>query len=194
MSLNTFLSCPDDCTTPPVLPAIPTNQDCTVYDQPYSQVCDLWLIPSGVSDILDYTDPLVPIVATDTVDNTNADNTKAKNLIGEGSVGTPELIVSEYPKRKTRVTGRTYTLTFRLKNMASTINDLLDKLQCGDTKFTFYYANVGGFIFGGPGGISPASIDVQRPLDGGRDDKMYADVIITWDADGDPKRYSNPYA
>lgn len=199
MSLNNFLTCPADCDSPPTLPAIPADQSCTAYDQKYSQICGVYIIPEDATDILDYTVPTAPVVATSTVDNTNTDNTKAKYVVGEGGVPAPEVIVGEYPKRKTRVTDRIYTLTMRVKNTAATLNSFFDILQCGDTNFTFYFENIGGFIFGGysggaPGGIIPDSIDIQRPLDGGRDDKMYTDIVITWTADGDPKRYPNPYA
>ena len=190
--MNTFLTCPADCDDALDFGAIDVNQDCTAYQQKYSQVCDLIIQPDAANAPLDWTGaPTVSAVAGE-VDNTNTDGTKSKWLVGEGGVPVPEKITDEYPKRKSKTSFRTYTLVFNVKNLSDDQYAFLQQVQCGNTDFKIWYANVGGHIFGGTTGIDIASIDADLPLDESRDGKEVGTITITWDADGDPTRGDAP--
>lgn len=192
----TAIACPDDCADVNTLPAIAADQDCTGYTQTLSQVCDLYILPSATADLFDNWDA-EPIVNTTPasgvgVDNTNTDNTKAKWLVGIGGVAEPEETIDEYPKLQRKVTERLYTLTFRVFNLVAAQYNFLRQLQCGDTSFTFYYGDLGGWIYGVEGGLSPTSVDVDFPHGGGNTDKNVAILTITFRANGDPDRFVNP--
>lgn len=192
--MNTFLTCPADCDTSLTLGAIDVAQDCTNYTQKYSQICDLIIQPDGATAPLDWTGaPTVTAVATQ-VDNADTLGGKSKWLVGEGGIAAPEKTVDEYPKRKTKVNFRTYTLTFVVKNLSDDQYDFLRQLQCGVTDYKIWYANVGGHIFGGSTGIDPDSVDVDFIYSEGREDKEQATILISWEADGDPQRGNAPAA
>lgn len=193
MADNTSLiTCPADCATDNVWPAIPAEQDCPAYTQSLSQVCDLIIIPNdaGAVDVFDdwAGDNPTQVYTNDSVDNTTADNTTAKQLVGIGGVAEPEELIIPYPKLQQVVVERTYTLTHRIVNLSNAQYDFLTKLQCGALNFTFYYADLGGYVYGVDGGLEPFSVDVDMPHGGGNDDRAFADIIITWKAAGDPDR------
>lgn len=194
MALQNFLTCPADCDTDLELGAIPEEQDCTSYPQLDSQVSDLIIIPDGASDPLDWATPSAPTVTVGGIDNTVVDNSASKRIVGEGEVPEPQEEVMEYPKNKSKVTKRTYTLNHTIKQMDDDTYELLRQLQCGWTGFTFYYANLAGYGFGPEGGIVPTSIKVVMPLSGGRGEKQFGRITITWEADGDPARWTSPWA
>src|SRR5690606_36610825 len=100
--------------------------------------------------------------------------------------------IDEYPKLQRKVTERLYTLTFRVFNLVAAQYNFLRQLQCGDTSFTFYYGDLGGWIYGVEGGLSPTSVDVDFPHGGGNTDKNVAILTITFRANGDPDRFVNP--
>lgn len=192
----TAITCPDDCTDVNLLPAIVVEQDCTGYEQALSQVCDLYILPSLTGDIFTDWNNVGGIsnAAQDDgvgIDNANTDNTKAKWLVGIGGVAEPTETITEYPKLQRKVTERLYTLTFRVLNLVQTQYDFLRQLQCGDTDFKFYYADLAGYVYGIEGGLAPLSVDVDFPHGGGNTDKNLADLIITWRATGDPDRNVN---
>lgn len=192
--MNTFLACPADCDTALTLGAIDTNQDCTSYAQKYAQISDLIIKPDAANAPLNWTGaPTVAAVAGE-IDNTNTDGTKSKWLVGEGGIVAPDKVVDEYPKRKTKVNFRTYTLTFNVKNLGDDQYDFLRQLQCGSTDFKIWYANVGGHIFGGANGIDILSIDCDFIYSEDRNAKEIATVTITWESDGDPARGNTPAA
>lgn len=192
--MNTFLTCPADCDTALDLGAIDVNQDCTAYQQKYSQVCDLIIQPDAANAPLNWAGaPTVAAVAGE-VDNTNTDGTKSKWLVGEGGVAVPEKITDEYPKRKSKTSFRTYTLIFNVKNLSDEQYAFLQQIQCGNTDFKIWYANVGGHIYGGATGIDITYIDADLPLGEGRDDKEIGTITVQWDADGDPTRGNAPAA
>lgn len=192
--MNTFLTCPADCDTPLVLGAIDTAQDCTSYTQKYSQVSDLIIKPDAASAPFDWTGaPTVSAVAG-AISNTDVTGAKSKWLVGEGGVGVPEKTVDEYPKRKTRVNFRTYSLVFVIKNLSDEQYDFLRQLQCGNTDYRIWYSNVGGHIFGGTTGIDVSGVDVDFPLESDRNAKESATLTITWEADGDAERGNAPAA
>lgn len=192
--MNSFLTCPADCDSTLTLGAIDVNQDCTSYQQKYSQICDLIIMPDGATEPLDWTGAPTVTAVTGEVDNADTVGGKSKHLVGEGGIAAPEKVVDEYPKRKTKTSFRTYTLTFVVKNLGDDQYDFLRQLQCGDTQFVIWYANVGGHIFGGANGVDIDSIDVDFVYSEGRDDKEQATIIITWEADGDPERGNAPAA
>lgn len=192
--MNTFLTCPADCDTALTLGAIDVNQDCTNYTQSYSQVCDLIITPDGANAPLDWTSaPTVTAVANE-VDNADVAGGVSKHLVGEGGIPPPEKIIDEYPKRKSKTNTRVYTLTFTVKNLSADQYDFLRQLQCGSDAFTVWYGDVGGYVYGGSTGIDILSIDVDFPKGEGRDDKNFATIIVTWEADGDAQRGNAPAA
>jgi len=195
MPINDFLTCPTDCTTAVTLPAISAVQDCSSYDQDFSQVWGFIYRPMDNSAPDPYTDwATTPTATVGAIDNTEALNAKCKQLVGIGGVDVPELTVNTYPKKTERVVNREYTLRFRVLQLDAANYEFLRKLQCGSTDFTFYYENMGDWVFGKVGGIEPKSIDVEFPLGSGDDDKQYAEIIVKWDADADPERRVDPLA
>lgn len=194
MALQNFLTCPADCDTDLNLPGIPDEQDCTSYPQFDAQVCDLIIVPAPASDPLVWTDPTAPTILGGGINNTATDNSAAKRIVGEGEVPEPETEIAEYPKNKTKVVKRMYTINQTIKQMDDDTYELLRALQCGWTGFTFYYGNLAGNGFGPVGGISPTSISVVMPLSGGRGEKQFGRISITWEADGDPPRWASPWA
>ena len=189
-----LISCPADCATDNVWPAIAAEQECASYNQSLAQVSDLIIIPTGADDVFEdwEGDIPAPTYANDTIDNTTADNSTAKILTGEGGVAEPEELLLNYPKLQQVVAERTYTLTHRIKNLSNAQYDFLLKLQCGALNFTFYYCDLGGYTYGVAGGLVPYSVDVEFPRGGGDDDRAFADIIITWKAAGDPDRGTTP--
>jgi len=190
---NIFLDCPVDCDTDLLLVAIPEEQDCTSYDQQYSQVSDLVIQPTGA------TTPFAswsttPTLVSGAIDNTVTDNSKCKWLVGEGGIATPTKEVSDYPKRKQKTTNRRYRLEHTIRNLTDAQYDFCRQLQCGWTGFTFWHADLGDYIYGSATGIVPALVDCDFPKGAGRDDKSFATIIIEWDADGDPERRVSPLA
>jgi hypothetical protein len=192
MAKNIFLAgCPADCDDVNLLPAIPDEQDCTSYALLYSQLCDLYIVPTGA------TNPLAswsttPTAVSGAIDNAVTDNSKTKWLVGEGAIGDPAETEEEYPKRKRKVTDRTYEMQFTVKNLVATQYEFLRQLQCGATDFTFFYGDLNDFIYGKVAGIAPEYVTVRFPRGGGRDDKAVAIVVLRWSADGDPERRINP--
>jgi len=189
-----LISCPADCATDNVWPAIPAEQDCPAYTQSLSQVSDLIIIPDGAADVFDdwAGDNPTQVYTNDTIDNTTADNSTAHILTGIGGVAEPEELILPYPKLQEVVVERTYTLTHRIVNLSNTMYDFLLKMQCGDLNFTFYYCDLGGYVYGIDGGLVPYSVDVDMPHGSGGDDRAFADIIITWKAAGDPDRGTTP--
>jgi len=194
MAINNFVTCPNDCATDLNLGALDTLQDCTTYEQKYSQIYSIVLMPDGETAPLNWSAaPTVTLVSGE-IDNTTTDGTKSKWLVGEGGIDAPEKILDEYPGRKTRTSFRTYTLTFNVKNLIDKQYSFLRQLQCGNTNFKLWYDTVGGHIFGGANGIDISGIDCDFIYGGGRDDKELATITITWEADGDPVRGVSPFA
>lgn len=191
-----LITCPADCATDNVWPAIPAEQDCPSYTQSLSQVSDLIIIPNdaGAVDVFDDWSGDMPtqVYVNDSIDNTTADNTTAHILTGIGGVAEPDELVLDYPKLQQAVVERTYTLTHRIVNLSNTMYDFLLKMQCGALNFTFYYCDLGGYVYGIEGGLVPYSVDVDMPRTGGDDDRAFADIIITWKAKGDPDRGTTP--
>ena len=190
-----LISCPADCATDNVWPAIPTEQDCPSYEQSLSQVSDLIIIPTDGTAVDVFTDWAgeipTPTYVNDSIDNTTADNSTAHILTGIGGVAEPEELILDYPKLQQQVVERTYTLTHRIFNLSNAQYDYLTKLQCGALNFTFYYCDLGGYVYGVDGGLVPYSVDVDFPHGGGNTDKNVGILTITFRANGDPDRRAN---
>jgi hypothetical protein len=193
MAFNSLITCPADCDDDLLLPAIPENQDCTSYDQTLSQLSDLFIIPDGAADIW-ATWSTTPTYVADSVDNTVADNSAAHWLVGRGELPAPEKTTVEYPKLKSKTTKRIYTITYTVLNLSATQYEWLRKMQCGWTGFTFYYADLGDWVYGKAGGLSPSFVDVDFPKGGGNGDVNQAIITLRFEANGDPDRRVNPFA
>ena len=193
----TAITCPDDCSDVNLLPAIVAEQDCTGYEQTLSQVCDLYILPSATDDIFADWATTPTNVTPDTgvgIDNTNTDNTKSKWLVGIGELPASEKTTTEYPLAKSKTTDRLYTLTFRILNLSAAQYTFLRQLQCGTLGFTFWYGDLGSWLYGLSGGIVPDFVTVTFPKGEGNTDKNVGIIRLSWKADGDPERRVNPLA
>lgn len=199
-TINSFTTCPADCDDNNLLPAIPAVQDCTSYEQVKSQVHTLYLRPSAGGTYA--ADPFTnfattPTVTANAVDNTNADNTKSKFLVGEGGIAEPAETVLDYPMNKEKTEQLEYELVFNVKYLNDAQYAFLQQLQCGAVDIKFYYASGMGttqYVYGIQGGIVPKKVTVTFPKGGGKDDRDLAIIKIKWLATGDPDRRVNPYA
>lgn len=192
LTINTFLSgCGADCDDVVLLPAIPEEQDCTVYGQLKGEISDLYIIPTGAPAIM-ASWSTTPTAVANAVDNTVTDNSKSKWLVGIGDRPAPEKTRVQYPKEKSKITERLYTLNFVVKQLDAATYDFLRQLQCGSTGFTFYYADLNDYIYGDSDGITPDSVDVDFVHASGTGNYITATIILTWKADGDPQRRVNP--
>lgn len=185
--------CPEDCDTQAQFPAIPAAQDCAAYPQTLSQIGHLYIKPTGA------TNPWTswsgtPTATANAIDNTEALNAKTKWLVGIGEIPAPEKTVTEYPLIKSKTTDRLYTLTFRVLNLSDAQYDFLRQLQCGSLGFTFWYGDLGNWLYGLSGGIVPDFVTVRFPKGEGNTDKNVGIIVLSWRADGDPERRVNPLA
>lgn len=187
--INYFTACPEDCDEVVLMPAIPVNQDCTSYKRYRSQLGDLIIRWTGA------TDPFAafattPTYVADSIDNTNADNTKSKRLAVVGSVGVPSSTDIPYPKFLNKKDDKTFEGRFDVYQLDDGTYSMLQLLDCGATNFTFYYTDE-HWVYGIQGGIKPTSVSVEYPQASG-DGLAVATIIITWKADTIPDRRINP--
>lgn len=199
MAVNNFGSCPEDCNTELLLPALDADQNCTTIAALESQLTDVWFKPAAAADspftgwgtgVISATDP----TATPTsIDNTVTDNSKVKWLVVEGELPAADKTVQELPKFKDKVSKRTYTATLTVKNLSDAQYAFGVALQCGDTDFTFWYATL-NHVYGTEAGIVPKSVDVDFPKGGGREDIETMIITLVWEANTDPERRANPYS
>lgn len=185
MAINTFLSCPDNCDDDLLLPGIPQDQDCTNWLPKDSQVGDLFIFPKTAPKPSDWTDPAT---WAGTLNNLDTSNAAGKWLVGEGGVEAIQLTILDLPRKKERVTGRTYLLSFEVDHLNPNMYEFLRAFQCGWTAFTIFYRTIGGRLFGAAGGIIPIAVDVDFPLDDGREEYETAVLGITFEADASPDR------
>ncbi len=194
MPINTTLTtCPADCDDILLLAAIPAVQDCAAYPQTLSQVGHLYIMPTGA------TNPWTswsgtPTLTANSIDNTEALNAKTKWLVGIGEIAAPEKTVVPYPLKKAKTTDRLFTLNFRILNMSAAQYEFLRQIQCGSLGFTFWYADLGDWLYGLTGGLEPEFVNVQFPKPGGNTDKNSATIILSWRANADAERRVNPHA
>lgn len=193
MAINNFLSGCGDCDTNLVLGKLPVKQRCTAYAQRYSQVRGLLIKPKQAATPLDFTDAKNPTIVSGEIDNTDETGGKSKLLYGEGSIGEPDFATDDYPDRQQRDAFGTWTLEHIVKSLDDDTYAFLQKLQCGDASaFNIYYDTVGDYLYGNGSGIVLTSLRVTMPKGGGRDDKEFATIRVTWEADGDPPRANSP--
>lgn len=185
-----------DCATDQDLVAIPADQDC-IQPPNLSQICDLFITPindPAADEPFTWTDG-VPSVNAGGIDNTDAANTKSKQITGKGGIAVPE--ISEYlgPKRIRVVKERTYRLEFEVSVKEASMRELVRQLQSGWTEFKFWYATLGGQLFGPEAAIRPSYVDGQLPLDSADDGNELGTIIIEFiSTAGDPIRNVNPLA
>jgi hypothetical protein len=164
------------------LSAIPVNQLKGV-DPGLSQVTDLIIRPFGVDKPTDWT---TYSTVEAIVDNTVTDNSAAKWLHGIGELPNPTESLRSMGKSGRAIWARTYTLSFNPSLLCGNTMDLLDELQTGWNRFSFWFRCWGGAAYGGSDGIIPALVNVRRPLGRGVDSFRSAEIRLTWTANGDP--------
>lgn len=197
MAINVFGTiCPTDCNTTLDLPILDVDQNCTSYELYESQLTDIWIKPFAAvgTPFTGWSDTFSAITANVTsIDNTSADNSKSKWLVGKGGVPVPDKTTQELAKFKDRISKRTYTVTFTIDNVSDAHYEFATALQCGDASFTFWYGTT-HFIYGNAEGIEPKSVDADLPKADGRDGVEQIVITMTFEAKGDPQRRNNPYA
>lgn len=199
-TVNSFTTCPANCTDNNLYPAIPAIQNCASYTQDHSQIHTLYIMPQvgGVKSADPYTNfATTPTATLSAVDNTNTLNTKAKFLVGEGGISESSEVVLDYPMLTERVVERDYELVFNIKNLVQAQYDFLLQVQCGNIDLTFYYASgmyANQWVYGQQGGIVPRRVTVAFPKGAGKDDRDIAIIKLAWKATGDPDRRINPIA
>lgn len=181
--MNTFLTCPTDC-GPILFPAIDIEQDCTSFDITESEVCGILFVQDG-NYPADWTSQADWEAL---INNPGSNAPDGKYLVGRGGVPAPEKVTVELPKNIDKVVSRKYTLTFNVTNMSDANYEFLRAVQCGDTSISVWFETIGGYLFGGPTGISPYSFDADLPLDEGRDAYERGIITLVWEADGDAAR------
>lgn len=190
-TINVFTTCPD-CDDELLLPAIAEDQDSACYDQELSEVSDLYIRPSGAPDIV-ASFATTPTYVADSIDNTVTDNSKSKHLVGIGTIAEPTTTELQYPKQVTKDSEGLYTLEFIVPHLSEGGYELLLKMQCGWTDFTFYYADLAKFLYGKQGGIVPVKVKVVFPKGSGTA-RNQGILRISWKAYTDPVRKVNPIA
>lgn len=195
---QTLTGCPADCDDVLLYPAIPAIQDCPDYPQGRAQICYLYLLPTTMgSDIFaswGTTSAATPTYVSSSIDNTVANNTKAKQLTGIGSLAVPEVTTEEYPLRKTRNTDKRFTLELAYYQLDATSYEFLRQVKCGQLNFTFYFGDLAGHVYGIAGGLVPDLVRVKFPKGNGNTDKNSAIIRISFKATGKPQRRANPLA
>lgn len=193
MAINSMLTgCPANCDDDNLLPAIPTEQDCASYPQTLSQIGHLYIMPTGA------TNPWANWSTTPTdnagINNNEALNAASKWLVGIGEIPASEKTTTEYPLLKSKTTDRLYTLTFRVPNLSDSQYAFLRKIQCGTLGFTFWYGDLGNWLYGLANGIVPDFVTVTFPKGNANTDKNVGIIKLSWRANGDPERRVNPLA
>lgn len=178
--MNTFLTCPNDCAGTVDFPAIAADQDCTSFTIEDSEICGVLIVQDGNAPE-DWTS----VSSWETVIN-NSGTTAAdgKYLVGRGGIPVADKTTVELFKNKDRTTKRSYSLSLSVLNMSDLHYEFLRAAQCGDTSIRFWLETVGGYIFGGPNGISPSLVDADMPLSDARDEYERGVLLLNWDADG----------
>lgn len=195
---ETLTGCPADCDDVLLYPAIPASQDCPNYEQLRSQISRLYLLPNTMSgDIFaswGSTSAATPTYVANSIDNTNALNAKAKELVGIGEIAVPDKSTLNYPLLKTRTTEKRYPLQFTVYQLDDSTYEFLRQVQCGNLNFKFYYADLNGYVYGIADGLVPDLIDVTFPKGNADTDRNTAVIKLFWKATGDPQRRANPLA
>lgn len=193
---QTLTGCPADCDDVLLFPAIPADLSCANYEQGRSQISWLYLLPNTMSgDIFaswGSSSAATPSYVSNSIDNTNALNAKAKSLGGRGEIAVPEKNIIEYPFLKTKPSDKRYTLLFTHYQLDDATYEFLRQVQCGALNFKFYYGDLAGYVYGIADGLVPDFVSVRFPKGNGNTDKNTAIIDLKWKATGDPQRRVNP--
>lgn len=193
------LTWPANCDTDLDLVAIAEDQECFV-TPPLSQISDLYITPDNSDGAITVTEPFtwsvgVPSANAVGIDNTDTASTASKQITVKGGVAAPEKIEVSGPKRQTNVIERRYTLDLEVEVTDDSMREMLRQLQSGWTSFKFWYATLGGNLFGPEAGIRPSKVDAELPLDAADDGREIGRILIEFiSVKGDPVRNANPYA
>lgn len=194
--LNKFYACPENCGEEITLTPIAADPTCIDYDQLLAEIQDfvLWMDDDGsgnpVANPIDWANASLVAGA---IDNTATDNSKARWYRVIGELPDPEQTERVYPGGFIKVTKNANTLTMEIYDMSDEMYNHLLALQCGTIKYSFYFADIAGSMYGGPDGIRPKKSTITFPKGKG-DAVRFAKWVVTYDSTGDPLRIDNPLA
>lgn len=201
MAFNDFLSIPTDCDTAWNYPALPADPNC-VLPPGLSQINYVFFSPCTADDPFVNDGSDVVTLVSNEIDNTNADNTKTRQILGEGGIGEHEVTEVPGPNGSVLIPigGRKYELQHKVLVSDRDTREFLRKIQGGQLNFRFWYQDRAGWLYGPVletgqstyGGIFPTFVNVQMPKGEGADDYNYATLILRFDADADPINYVSP--
>ena len=187
------VACPEDCDVSEL--GLAENADCIdALELKESEVCDLFISledPNNPGEAL-----FKPTDINDAGDWASAiDNDLAaaiKHFSGIGDVPEPEVTEAEVFKRQTKITNMNYTLNFDVQHRTQVNYEFARRAQCG-LKVRFWFATIGGELFGGDDGIG-GNLTAVMPLE--RGEGSYANILfrLNWNAKCDPPRILNPMA
>lgn len=187
---------PTDCDTEVTFPAIAADQDCFLAP-PLSQISDIYLTfitDPAAAEPFTWTSG-VPAANAGGIDNTDATNAFSKQLTVVGGLAEPELLEVTGPKRQTAIVEWTYTLTAQMEILDNANREFLRYFQANYLNWKFWFATVGGNLFGPEAGIRPSRVSVTFPLDSAEDGREVANLEIQYKSTkGDVVRNANPYA
>lgn len=193
MGLGVFdIVCTNDCDEV-LLPALPEDPFC-VPAPVLSEVNSIILTRVGGTNPIDWTVSPAEAVA-DTIDNTNDDNTKSRQLVVSGEIPDHEPAIYVGPNFQESVVRRTETASLSIPVSDDNYN-FLRNLQCSKvpSQWYFQYTTYGGKIFGGENGIPINGLDVFFPKTRGLDGYEIARLTIKFEYVVAPQRSDNPLA
>jgi hypothetical protein len=193
MATNNIFSitCPTTCPTPVPFTSAIEEVDVNCQIAPLkSEVYTLLLqdatLGAGVADWTDLADWGTAI------DNADTGGTKVRQLLGVGNVAAPERTVVEMAGHRDKNVVSLYTLVFKVTSLTPQLRDFLRKFQCDTNDPKFWYATVGGIMYGKDvTGIQSSNITVDFVLESGRDAYEYANITLQWQAQTDPDFTAN---
>lgn len=173
------------------LGAIPADQDNFAAPR-YSQVCDVFIQPIG-ADAPFIWDGYTASTNNGGVDNTNGNNQKSIWLTCQGGLTLEGEITKSAPKQTTLIGLRTYALNVEVEVTDESQRNLLRQLMSGWNAFYFWYATLGGMLFGGPQGIKSNFVNATLPQGEGDEDFEVGNLILRFETkQGAPPRTPNP--
>lgn len=174
--MNAFLQLPTYAVLPELmLPAIPTEQDCTGFDVRLSQVCGIYFVPCESRKPSDWT---TQAGWENVIDNADTDK-NGRYLVGAGSFTEVETVkVSLGGGRREIGREKKFSLVFQVQNVDPHI-DFLKQIEAGYRKCAVWFETVGGQLVGGADGMQPFYGNVTRNYEGGRESRE--SVVLTLD-------------
>lgn len=201
--------CEDPC---PVWGSVELSDDpdcCT--EQELGQICDIFLDPCCLNPFPStvWTEANVFNWAVN-IDNTDTTGTKIKHIVVEGDKGQPENTETSLPKCKTKITKREWTINAQIKctdakyhiwgddpvrtgNYGS-IDNLMRSIQLGSLNFCFWFATLGGYIYGDVDGIQPSYADAYVTHENDKTSVRTWTLVLKFSALVDSRRVPNPLA